>query len=190
MPLATTLPAAILDTILIHLATLFLTGAAGDPIAARHAAAQMLAAYHPNTEEELRLAANVISFSFHALEALGQATAPDLPLTRVLRLRGSAVSLSREAAKAERRLTQLQNFPQQALPAEAAPKVEKALALIEDTAKITIAAKAKGLSWTQMHEQRQRDIRLAARLKKNEAKIAALSNPAIPNHVPTPAHAI
>jgi hypothetical protein len=103
--LAKTLPDAILETVVIRLSALFLAGAAGDMTAARQAAAQMLSAYHPETEDELRLAANIISFSFQALEALGQAATPDMPLT--LRLRGSAVSLSRESHKAQRRLDKL-----------------------------------------------------------------------------------
>ena len=140
MSLAKTLPAAVLETILTRLAALFLTGAAGDITAARQAAAQMLAAYHPQTEDELRLAANTIGFSFHALEALGQAAAPDMPLTKILRLRGSAVSLSRESHKAQRRLDQLQNARRAGIPAatqpepaQPEPKIEKALDLIEDT---------------------------------------------------------
>jgi hypothetical protein len=76
MSVAKTLPTAVLETILIRLAALFLTGAAGDRTAAREAAAEMLAGYHPETEDELRLAANIIGFSFHALEALGQAATP------------------------------------------------------------------------------------------------------------------
>jgi hypothetical protein len=182
MPLATTLPAGILETILIHLALLFLTGAAGNPIAARQAAAHMLDAYHPETEEQLRLAANIVGFSFHALEALGQAAAPDMPLTRVLRLRGSAVSLSREAAKAERRLTQLRNSLQQDIVAQPEPKMEKAVALIADTRKVAIAAKASGQSWARAYEERQRDIRIAKNVKKAEAKMAALANQTIPTH--------
>jgi hypothetical protein len=47
-------------------------------------------------QDELRLAANIVGFSFHALEALGQAATPEMPMTRILRLRSSAVSLSRE----------------------------------------------------------------------------------------------
>ena len=124
----------------------------------------MLTAYHPQTEDELRLAANIIGFSFHALEALGQAATPDMPLTRILRLRGSAVSLSRESHKAQRRLDQLQNARRDGIPAETQPepaqpepKIEKALDLIEDTRKIAAAAKAQGLTWTQAYEQRQRD---------------------------------
>jgi hypothetical protein len=186
---ATTLPAAILETILARLATLFLIGAGGDSIAARHAASHMLAAYHPETEDELRLAANIICFSFQGLEALAQAAAPDLSLTRILRLRGGAVSLSREATKAERRLGQLQKARQQALPAPSAeikpePKVEKALALIQDTARITVAAKDKKLTWTQAYDQRQRDTRMAASLQKSQARIAAQANAAIQGALP------
>ena len=62
--LAKTLPGTILETILTPLGALFLAGAAGDMTAARQAAAQMLSAYHPETEDELRLAANIVGFSF------------------------------------------------------------------------------------------------------------------------------
>ncbi|MEA2770315.1 MAG: hypothetical protein QOD93_3277 [Acetobacteraceae bacterium] len=177
--LPTTLPPAILETVLTRLAALFLTGADGNTTAARHAAAQMLAAYHPQTTNELRLAAAIIGFSFQALEALAQAATPDMSLTRILRLRGSAVSLSRESAKAERRLGQLQTAPQQPIQAQQAepdqsePRIDKALALIQDTRKVAAAAKANNLTWTQAHEQRQRDIRIAASLKRAEARIAA-----------------
>lgn len=99
---------AILDTILARLALLFLAGADGDLPTARHAASRMLAAYHAETPDELRLAAEIISFGLHALEALGQASAEGLALNRILRLRGSAVSLSRESHKAQGKLDQLQ----------------------------------------------------------------------------------
>jgi hypothetical protein len=182
-PLAKTLPAAILETVLTHLAGLFLTGAAGDMTAAREAASQMLAAYHPSTEDELHLAANIVSFSFQALEALGQAATPGIPLTRILRLRGSAVSLSRESHKAQRRLDKLQAARRAGIPAatqpeptQPEPKIDNALALIENTRTIAGAAKIKGLTWTQAYEQRQRDIRVAASLKRAEARIAAQAN--------------
>ena len=183
MSLANALPGAILETILTRLAALFLTGAAGDMTAARQAAAQMLAAYHPQTEDELRVAANTIAFSFQALEALGQAATPDMPLTKILRLRGSAVSLSRESYKAQRRLDQLQNARREGIPAETQPepaqpepKIERAIDLIEDTRTIAVAAKAQGLTWTQAYEQRQRDQRIAASLKRAEARVAAQAN--------------
>jgi hypothetical protein len=120
---------AILDTILGRLALLFLSGAGGDLPTARHAASRMLAAYHAETPDELRLAAEIISFGLHALEALGQAAAEDLALSKVLRLRGSAVSLSRESHKAQRKLDQLQRDRDADVtePAEAAIQAEPAM---------------------------------------------------------------
>jgi hypothetical protein len=167
------LPAVILDTILDHLARLFLTGAQGDEAAARDAAFRMLAAYNPESEDELRLAANIISFSFHALEALGQTTTPDMPITRILRLRGSAVSLSCESHKAERRLDQLRNTRQDDRPgdpdpvAQTTPQVDKALDLIADTRTIAAVAQQTKQTWTQAYQQRQRDKRLARRPAKS-----------------------
>jgi len=176
MSLATQYPGAILHTLLAHLAGLFLAGAGGNREAAEQAAASLLAAYHPETQDELRLAAQVVGFSFHALEALTQTATPDMPLNRILRLRGSAVSLSRESHKAQRRLDKLQTARRAGIPAEAQPnpaqpepKIEKALDLIENTRTIAAAAKTKGLTWTQAYEQRQRDIRIAASLKRAEA---------------------
>jgi hypothetical protein len=179
MPLAATLSAAILDTILGRLAMLFLSGAAGDLTTARSAAAQMLAAYHPETEDELRLAAKIVGFSFHALEALGQAASPDMPLTRILRLRGSAVSLSRESHKAQRRLDQLLNARRTGSPAATEipqpppPRIDKALDLIEETRQVAAVAKSTGQTWTQAYQQRQRAKAIAANLKKNQARHAA-----------------
>lgn len=188
MSLLTAFPTAILDTILGRLALLFLTGAAGDLVTARHAAAQMLAGYHPETENELRLAAEIISFSFHALEALSQAATPDIPLTKILRLRSSAVSLSRETHKSERRLDQLQNARRagtpaqpdaQNIPQQAAepgrPQIDKAITLIEATRQ---AIASTGKTWTQSYQQRQTAKRITKNLKKNQATHAATINAA------------
>ena len=228
--LHTNLPQAVLETILTRLAALFLAGAGGDTATARQAAAQMLAAYHPETEEELCLAAGIVCFGFQSLEALSQAATPDMPLTRILRLRGGAVTLSRESDKARKRLDQLQNARQYAVPAkprpesavpksaqlesaqpesaqpesaqpespqpesaaQPQPKVANTLDLIQDTARIAEAAKASGLTWAQSHEKRQQDERIAASLKRAEARIAAQANPntigATPgHHSPIPA---
>jgi hypothetical protein len=182
--LATSFPAAVLETILTRLAAFFLTGAGGDIAGARHAASQMLVAYHPETEDELSLAASIIAFSFQALEALAQAAAPDIPLTRILRLRSGAVSLSRESAKAERRLTLLQKARKQTIPAEIRPEPVQ----LESKSEKPVAtfAKANGLTWTQAHEQRQRDLRIAASLKRAEVRIAAQASTAI--QAAPPAH--
>jgi hypothetical protein len=197
MSLSATLPTAVLETIVGRLAPLFLTGAAGEATAARHAAAQMLVAYHPETEDELGLAAEIISFSLHALEALSQAATLDMPLTKILRLRGSAVSLSRESHEAERRLDQLQKARRagaQAQPeatSSAQPtrtQIDKAIALIEATRQaIETAPKNSGRTWTQSYNQRLTANRIAGNLKKNQAahiasaSAASISQPAAPS---------
>jgi hypothetical protein len=112
MSFPATIAKAILETVLSHLALLFLTAAAGDNEAAREAATQMLAAHDPQTADELTLAAQIVTLQFHALEALANAAEPGLSMNRILRLRGSAVSLSREAHKGRRRLEQIQRARQ------------------------------------------------------------------------------
>ena len=104
LPTATT--PAMLDTVLDHLAPHFLA-ANDDRPAARYAAGCLLAAYQTRTDAELELAVTIVSFSMHALEALSDAAAPDLTLNQKLRLRSSAVNLSREGHKARRKLDQL-----------------------------------------------------------------------------------
>jgi hypothetical protein len=98
----------------------------------------MLASYQPQSVYELRIAAQAMTFSFHALEALGQASTPSMPMTKILHLRGSAISLSRETHKAERRLDHFRKARQDGAPQpepEATPptppKIENAIALVE-----------------------------------------------------------
>src|SRR6185437_15554369 len=90
------LPEALLKTILHQIAILLLDGAGGNMEAAWSAAASTL----------------------RACEALAQAADPAMPLTRILRLRTGAVSLSREAEKAERRLEKLREARLRGLPEE------------------------------------------------------------------------
>jgi hypothetical protein len=189
MSLLATLPQAILDTILGRLALLFLPGACGDHAAARHAAKQMLAAYNPQTEAEFSLAADIISFGFHALEALSQSAEPGLKLAAILRLRGSAISLSREAHKSQRKLDQLQRErragkTQQPAETPAAepeaisnrPGVDTALELIECARDaIRSARKRGGKTWTQQFQQRQTAKRIAENLRKKQAEHADLA---------------
>jgi hypothetical protein len=178
MSFPTTIPKAVLDTILNRLALLFLIGAAADPIAARQAAAQMLAAYNAETPDELCLAGAIVSFSFHTLEALAHASAPDLSLNKVLRLRGSAVSLSRESHKAQRKLDQLQRArraglqpPAEAQPTPASPKIDNALSLIEAVRDPMPASVETGrkISWSQSFQKRETARRMTENLKKNQA---------------------
>ncbi len=116
MSLHNTITPAILDTVIGHLAGHFMSGANGDLPTARHAAGRMLACYKVETEEELHLASDIVSYGFHALEALSDSTAPDLSLNNKLRLRGAAVNLSREGHKARRKLDQLQRARMAATP--------------------------------------------------------------------------
>jgi hypothetical protein len=188
MSLAAACSSVILDTILGRLALLFLTGAGGDLAAARRAAAQMLAAYHAETDDELRLASEIVSFSFHALEALSQAMTPDMSLNHKLRLRGSAVSLNRASHKAQRKLDQLQKARRAGHPAQpaevkapqpaASPSTEKALDLIEATRDALTAAKSAGQTWTQTYQARQRAKRITKNLEKNRAGHVARTNAA------------
>ncbi|HET6607269.1 MAG TPA: hypothetical protein VFG62_11395 [Rhodopila sp.] len=179
MPLAD-LPEALFQTIIHQLAFLLLQGAGGNMEAARQAAAITLGAHMPQTEVELRLAARIVAFNLQAGEALAQAANPEMPLTRVLRLRTGAVSLAREAEKAERRLEKLREARLRGLPEEPesfpeseSPRVEKTTALIEDNRKVAAYAEAHGLSWGEAHRQRNREKRLAERRAKEAARAGA-----------------
>jgi hypothetical protein len=185
----TTINQATLDTILCRLALLFLTGAAGDPATARQAAAEMLAAYNAQTSEELSLAAEIISFSLHALEALSQAADPAMSLNRTLRLRGSAVSLSRESHKCQRKLDQLQRARQAGVPQqppevqpEPSLKLETAIALIK-AGRLTkqIVARDGGNRWSQSVQKQKLTRRMTENLRKTHptppiVQTAALSS--------------
>jgi hypothetical protein len=173
---------AILDTVIGRLAVLFLAATVGDMVAAREAAHQMLAAYKAETPDELTLAAEIVSLQFHTLEALSYAADPELPLNKILRLRGSAIGLSRESHKAQRKLDQLQRSrrtgvaaPPATAPAETpAPNsltVERAVNLVETAREaIRIAKKAGGPSWSQSFQKRETAKRIAQNLKKSQAQ--------------------
>jgi hypothetical protein len=174
--MSTPITPAILDTVLGHLAPHFLEAASGDLQTARHAASCMLAAHDPQTEEELHLATDIVSFGFHALEALSAAAAADLSLNQKIRLRGSAVSLNREAHKARRRLDQLRQARLTAAPQpqpEAAPadhqQTTELMALAQET--VQAVAKQGGFkAWTSSRQQRRAAERIAENLRRNAAE--------------------
>jgi hypothetical protein len=193
---------AILDTVLGHLAPHFLEAANGDLPTARHAASRMLAAHDAQTEEELHLATDIVSFGFHALEALSAAAATDLSLNQKIRLRGSAVSLSREAHKARRKLDQLKRArlteaPQpQPAPEAPQPQDNPAANLIEFAKDAMQAAAWPGglKAWTMSQQQRRAAERITENLRRNKAEQerqqAASANLAIPAQTTTqPVHA-
>jgi hypothetical protein len=201
MSLPTTIAQAILDTVIGRLALLFLSGAAGDMAAAREAARQMLAAHSPETPDELTLAAEIVSLQLHTLEALSYASDHDLPLNKVVRLRGSAVSLSRESHKARRKLDQLQRTRRAGItaqlaeiPAEAAaplptsPATEKPIDQVQAAREeIRIAKQIGGENWLDAYQKRQVANRIAENLKKNQAQHIALTASAHPTAIAAPA---
>jgi hypothetical protein len=200
MPLPNALTPATLDTVLGHLAPYFLPGAGDNMATARDAGRHMLADYNVETAEELRLAAEIVSFSFQALEALSEATAPDLPPNRKLRLRGSAVSLSRESHKSQRKLDQLQRArlaasvqPKQPAaqlpPTPDKPGTEQALGLIEFAREALAASAKKGgvQTWTVSRQQRRAAERIAEKLKRNQTEHARREAMRIAKIPPTPA---
>lgn len=119
MALFAHIPALFLDKVVGLLLPLFLNAAEGDTQAARHTVLCMLASYDVETEQEIRLAAEIASFSFGALEALGRAMDPDLPLNASLRLRGSANSMHRSAHQCERTLDRVRKQRQKMAPTAA-----------------------------------------------------------------------
>jgi hypothetical protein len=192
MPLPANIAPAILDTITGRLAPLFLAGAAGDAIAARDAASQMLVACKAETPDELILAAEIVSLQFHTLEALACAADPDLSLNKKLRLRGSAVSLSRESHKAQRRLDQLQRArslqppepqraelqraepqPAEPSPTPASPTADDEIEFLETAREvIRMAQKSGGKNWSQALQKRLTTSRMAEKTKKMQAEHA------------------
>jgi hypothetical protein len=99
-----------------------------------------------------------------------QAASPDRTLSQILRLRGSAVSLSREAHKSQRKLDQLQKVRRAGISAPPAeppqpqprPRIDKALALVEATRQAT------DTTATQAQRQHQAAKRIAENLAKNQ----------------------
>lgn len=122
MTFAAILSPAILETVLVRLAVLFLS-AAHTGAAARQAAIDVLSEYHPQTNTELLHAATTIAFSFQALESLAQAALPDMPMNQIVRLRGNAAALRRESEKAQRRLERLREPLRAVKPATPRSKI-------------------------------------------------------------------
>ncbi len=99
---------AVTDTVLAFLAPFFLAATGGDLDMARQAAAGLLANYKAQTDEELRLAAEVVNFGFQSLRSLAESNEAGLAFSRVARLRGIAISLARAKHQAQHKLDQLQ----------------------------------------------------------------------------------
>ena len=167
---------AILDKFIGLLVPLFLAGVDGDMTTARHAAARMLAAYNTQTEAELSLAAEIVCFSFGALEALSNAMSPDLTPNAVLRLRGSANALHRSAHQCQRTLDRLRKERSRPATAEiaATPLPEPPLTAealnISDYAQTSVQNPMLGLS----RQQRRAAQRKTEKMQRQQAEQARL----------------
>ena len=139
MSLPATIAPAILQIAIARLAALFLTvpTATSRPRATPPPrCSPPTTPRHPKINQSLR---RHIGLHLHAREVLSYAATPDLSLNKILRLQGSAVSLSREFHKAQRKLDQLQNARRTGLAAPAGSPVplfpiqdrDDALGLIE-----------------------------------------------------------
>jgi hypothetical protein len=106
MSFPTQLNIAVVTTLIGQIALLYVAPGI-DLAAARAVAAALLADYNAQTNQELALAADIISFRRRALDALTRAADPELPLKTILRLNSSGIGLSREANKAQRQLDRL-----------------------------------------------------------------------------------
>jgi len=126
MSLFPNISAIFLDTIVSGLIPWLLTAAGGDASAAREATLLLLASYDVETEEELRLAAEITSYGLSALDALSRSVNPDLSLGAVLRLRGSANTAQRSKNQCQRVLDRLRKERRlDVAPAETQPPAEQ-----------------------------------------------------------------
>lgn len=82
----------------------YFTGMTADIAAARAEALETLASYGARTRAELLCSAQIIVFSFAALETLAEATNPQLSPSMRLRYRGCANNLNRSSQKTEQTL--------------------------------------------------------------------------------------
>jgi hypothetical protein len=180
---------AFLEEVLRFLAPLFIAGANGEPAAARQAALSALAAYDPRTEQELRLAAQITSLGFSALEALAQSMNPDLSVNAVLRLRGNANALHRSAHQCERVLDRL---CKERLAAVARQPDIPAQAAVQDDIEPSAAEPASpAASVTGLSRQQRRELeRRRARTQRQDAqhtRLVARHTPVDPLSRPYPA---
>jgi hypothetical protein len=134
----------ILSATINQIAPLLIQRTGCDEHASRAALTALLADYKPETNEEFTLAADIVHYRFLAVDNMARSVEPNLPLTKVLRLRGSAVSLSREAHKTQRKLDKLQFTRTRAVPEpEAQPQLALPPAVMPNEPAPTEAAPAE-----------------------------------------------
>ncbi len=181
------------EQILFSLTPFFLDAAQGNVAHARAAADAMLDGYGGQTTEDLQLAAQIIAFSFAALDSLRRCAAEaDLPVNMQLRLRGNANAMNR-AAQQCRRALQLRRKagatpriagapPPTAATPEPRTYTEAEIATAMKKASEVIAyarsdlKSGKPMSYTQRMRKSERLKRLAKRQAANLSNAAATTN--------------
>jgi hypothetical protein len=122
------IPQALPTVLLQPLAALLREASCGDIKTAWENATAAIRLYAPKTETELRFAVRTLMFDIQANQAAAQAAAQTgdvaAPLNQPIRARSSAISMTRKAGKAERRLNECRAARLAALAAESANKME------------------------------------------------------------------
>jgi hypothetical protein len=152
---------------------LFLPGTGDDLTAARALALTMLAAYAPENEEELNIAAEIVCLRMHILACYADASGTDTTLQDRIRLRNAGVRLGRQAMSLRKTLDAMRAARRvEAEPAPAAEISPQQAAELAEIARMAVAAittKPAGQTWTQAYQQRQRDAALAKMAAKHRA---------------------
>jgi hypothetical protein len=170
-----TVAPAFLEEMVAYLLHLFIRGAGGDEAAARHAVLSTLAAYDAEDEQELRLAAEIISFGFATLEALARAMNPDLPLNAVLRLRGNANAAHRSGHQCQRTLDKLRKDRRTAAVHSPAPEIPARSAAPTEAPTVSQPAPNQPAPRPDLSRQQRRDLeRKALKAQRKEAERARL----------------
>jgi hypothetical protein len=166
---------AFLEEMVACLLHLFIRGAGGDEAAARHAVLSTLAAYDAEDEQELRLAAEIISFGFATLEALAKAMNPDLPLNAVLRLRGNANAAHRSGHQCQRTLDKLRKERRTAAVHSPVPEIPARAAVPPEASVASQPAPNQPALRPDLSRQQRRDLeRKALKAQRREAERARL----------------
>lgn len=158
------IPPLMLKALLLPLAKLLLQAANQDQQVAWDNAVAYVKTFDPRSASELRLAIRVAIYNLQSNEALAQAGDPATTTSQAIRLRTGAMSLARNADKAENQLKKLRSERSQS----AQPAAEKPAPQAPDSTR-PIPLIPRG---NQDYRQRKLEKRLARR-QEREARLQA-----------------
>ena len=151
-------------------------------------ALKLIEAHDPKTVIELRLAVRIELFNISANQTISRACPSDLPPLIATRVTTGALSLIREADKAERRLEKLkaarpqaQEEPQHQAPVsdpyrDAESPSRDPHVVAEEIKQITAHAEASGIPFVKAYKQQRLEKRLAIR-RERDARLQAATQP-------------